>query len=575
MNLHSKLPHVAYFCMEYGLNENFKIYAGGLGILAGDLLKAAYDGQYPLIGVGMLWSQGYTNQYVDDDGQTYDCYPLYNYEQYLEDTGVTVKVRIRGRQVACKVWKCVQFQNAPLFLLDTNLPENQDCLITGQLYGWFSEERIAQEMVLGIGGVRALQALGISVDLYHFNDSHPVLAGIELIRQKMDRDGLSFDEAWARTRRQIVFTTHTPVKEGNEYHDHELLIYMGAYNGLTHGQMLRLGGDPFGMTVAGLRLSRKANAVAELHGVTARKMWSGVAGASEIIAVTNGVHNGTWQDHRMMRAFQRNGDLWAAHLQAKTEMLSEIEDLTGVRLDPETLTIGFARRAAPYKRSDLIFSRPDLIMPLLETGKIQLIFSGKAHPYDQVGKKIISNLFQMAQAFPESIVFLQNYDMKIGKILTRGCDIWLNNPRRPMEASGTSGMKAAMNGVLNFSVLDGWWPEGCIHGVNGWQIGGGYEGEDQDEVDAQSLYQVLLDDVLPTFYEDRPKWVKMMHESIKMSYWQFSAARMIQDYFQLLYEKERPRTGSVIAAPDQHSPCRVTAKPSGKKYARKKALCKV
>lgn len=531
-------PKVAYFCMEFGLHSDFKIYSGGLGILAGDILKTAADLEYPLIGVGILWSHGYTTQLIGEDGKPYDAYPEYSYD-FLEDTGVAVKVRIRGRQVICKVWKCTAFHNAPLYLLDTNLPENEDRLITGQLYGWFSEERVAQEMVLGIGGVRALEALGIKVDVYHFNDSHPVLAGIELIRRKMDHDGLSFNEAWDSVRKQIVFTTHTPVIAGNEVHEHELLKYMGAYNGLTYGQMLKLGGEPFSMTAAGLRLSRKANAVAELHGVTARKMWKDVTGAAEIIAITNGVHNGTWQDQRIAQAFKERKDLWAPHQEAKRELLEAIHQKNGIRLNEDILTIGFARRAAPYKRSDLIFKKPELIIPLLKEGRLQLIFSGKAHPNDKAGKRIIAALYEMTKLFPKNVIFLQNYDMEIGMFLTRGCDVWLNNPRRPMEASGTSGMKAAMNGVLNLSVLDGWWPEGCRHGVTGWQIGNGYEGEDQDLVDAESLYQVLLNEVIPTYYENRSKWLEMMRASIEMSQWQFSAARMLQDYYDHLYTMQQ------------------------------------
>jgi starch phosphorylase len=535
MSNRSKLPRVAYFCMEYGLHEDFKIYSGGLGILAGDILKAAYDRDYPMIGVGILWSQGYTNQFIGENGRPYDCYPDNSYG-FLEDTGVAVKVRIRGRQVTCKVWKCTQFRNAPLYLLDTNLPENEDRLITGQLYGWFSEERIAQEMVLGIGGVRALQALGIAVDVYHFNDSHPVLAGTELIRSKMDEEGLDFEAAWRQTRERIIFTTHTPVVAGNEIHEHELLQYMGAYNGLTFGQMLKLGGEPFSMTAAGLRLARKANAVAELHALTAREMWQEGTGAAAIIAVTNGVHNGTWQDPRIAAAFEQQGDLWAPHQAAKRELLAEIRKRNGVDLDENTLTIGFARRAAPYKRSDLIFKRPELIVPLLKYGKLQLIFSGKAHPNDAVGKGIVANLYEMSRLYPESVVFLQNYDMQIGRLLTRGCDVWLNNPRRPMEASGTSGMKAAMNGVLNFSVLDGWWPEGCRHGINGWQIGDGSAASDQEAADAESLYRVLLEEILPTYNTDQSRWTEMMRASIAMSHWQFSAARLVQDYYSLLYQ---------------------------------------
>jgi len=528
-------PFVAYFCMEYGLDEAFRNYSGGLGILAGDLLKAAADENYPMVGMGILWRQGYVMQRMDEDGQVMDIFKDYPYD-FLKDTGVTVKVKIRGRQVKAKVWRCDNFGNVPLYLLDTNIPGNADRLLTGQLYGWFSEERVAQEMLLGIGGVKALKKLGIKPDVYHFNDSHPVLAGIELIRQKISNNGMNFEQAWQQTRQQIVFTTHTPVAAGNETHEHELLLYMGAYNGLTYEQMLQLGGDPFNMTVAGLRLSRIASAVSKLHQQTACRMWKKVTGASPILAVTNGVHNGTWQDERIIQAYQNKSGLLEVHQILKREMIDEIAKRNGVKLDENILTLGFARRAAPYKRSDLIFSRSEVLEALFQENKLQIIFSGKAHPNDLAGKKIITNLWQMSEKYPEHVVFLQDYDMKLGKLLTRGCDVWLNNPVRPMEASGTSGMKAAMNGVLNLSILDGWWPEGCIHGVNGWQFGDGMEGPDRDAADAEALYKTLLNEVIPVYYHDKSKWAEMMANSIEMSQYRFSAARMIKEYYDLLYQ---------------------------------------
>ena len=531
------LPKVAYFCMEFGLHEDFKIYAGGLGILAGDILKTAKDNNLPVIGIGILWRQDYTRQLIDKNGRLCDCYPEYSYD-FLEDTGIEVKVTIRGREINCKVWKCTNFNNAPLYLLDTNIPENNEPLLTGQLYGWFSEERVAQEIILGIGGVRALRALNIDVDVYHFNDSHPIPAGIELIREKMDKKGMNFKDAWEASRKQIVFTTHTPVIEGNEVHSHELLRYMGMYNGLNYDQMSQIGGDPFSMTAAGLRLSRKANAVSKLHGNTARKMWADVQDVSEIISITNGVHNKTWQDERIINAYSGNSHLWDSHLLLKKEMIKEIFKISGVKLKEESLTIGFARRAAPYKRSDLIFRKPEIIEPLLKEGKLQIVLSGKAHPNDLVGKKIVSNLYNMTKIYPRSVVFLQDYDMKIGKMLTRGCDVWLNNPIRPMEACGTSGIKAAMNGVLNLSILDGWWPEGCKHGINGWQIGNGYEGKDHEKNDSESLYTVLLKEVVPTYYSDRIKWVTMMRSSIQMASYQFSAEKMLKEYYNQMYEEK-------------------------------------
>ncbi|BDG60913.1 alpha-glucan family phosphorylase [Caldinitratiruptor microaerophilus] len=530
----ARRPLVAYFCMEYGLHEELHTYAGGLGVLAGDHLKAAREIGLPLVGVGLLWRQGYTTQLIGEGGRPYDTYPDFRYD-FLEDTGVRLCLRIRDRQVAVKVWLVDRYGNAPLYLLDTDLPENPfpDRAITAQLYGGSAEDRVAQEMVLGIGGVRALRRLGLNPTVYHFNEGHAVFAGIELIREQMER-GLSFEDAREAVREQIVFTTHTPVSAGNEVHDHGLLRYMEAYHGLSYEQMRRIGGDPFGMTVAGLRLARLANGVSALHGRVARAMWSDVDQAAPIVHITNGVHPGTWQDPRIRAARGQAGDLWEAHLECKRELLQEVEARTGLWLDPAVLTIGFARRAAPYKRPDLIFRDPGRIVRLLESGRLQLLFSGKAHPRDEAAKEIVARLVDWARRFPGRVVFLQNYDMRLARVLTRGCDVWLNNPQRPLEASGTSGMKAAMNGVLNLSVLDGWWAEACEHGVNGWQFGGGYVGEGQADHDARALYDVLEREVIPTFYGDRDRWVRMMGASIDMSA-RFTAHRMVEQYRQLMY----------------------------------------
>lgn len=532
-----QLPTVAYFSMEYGLHSDFKMYAGGLGILAGDFIKGAKDMGAPLVAIGIKWKQGYTDQRIGEDGRPYDTFTDHEYD-FLEDTGVTVTVTVKNAEVPCKVWKTEQFGNNPLYLLDTDLPESGNGWITSRLYGGgFGEERIAQEIVLGIGGVKALRALGIPVDVYHFNEGHAALAATELIREKMQA-GLTFESAWRDTRETVVFTTHTPVKEGNEAHALEALEAMSAFNGLSRDQMERIGGNPFNMTVAGLRLARRANAVAALHAETAGRMWKDVAGRAEIIGITNAIHLPTWADPRMLRAYEEGGDLWAAHLELKRELIELIRERSGAELDPERLLIGFSRRAAPYKRSDLIFSRPDLIAPYLESGRIQLVFSGKAHPNDDTGKQIVSNLVAMMKLYPGSVVFLENYDMTIGAKLTRGADVWLNNPRRPLEASGTSGMKAAVNGVLNCSILDGWWPEACLDGENGWQIGGGFESDDPGELDRHdgaALYQTLLERVVPTYYDDRPRWVQMMRRSIETTLEAFSTRRMLEEYYRKLY----------------------------------------
>jgi len=371
------------------------------------------------------------------------------------------------------------------------------------------------------------------VSLYHFNEGHAAFAGVELIADRMEA-GMSFEEAWRAARESIVFTTHTPVPAGNEVHSLHELRRLGAGCELVESELRDIGGDPFNMTVAGLRLARLANAVSQLHGETARLMWAHVAGAAPIIAITNGVHVGTWQDRRIASALPSDQDLLAARAELKSELLTEVAGRTGVRLDPSALTVGFARRAATYKRPDLLLRDPDRLAPLLKDRRVQLIFAGKAHPADHAGKAVIALLVQSIREWPESIVYLENYDMGLARLLTRGCDVWLNTPRRPMEASGTSGMKAAMNGVLNVSVLDGWWPEGYDAGRTGWAIGDENVGTDQDVRDLRSLYEILERDVLPAF-ADPARWTRMMRASIQMAVERFSSDRMVNEYFARLY----------------------------------------
>jgi len=521
------------------LDKQLPIYAGGLGILAGDYLKTAADLQVPVVGIGILWRQDYTEQWIGENNWPYDVYPVYNYD-FIKNTGVTITVRVRGADVVCKVHRVDQFGNAPLYLLDTSFPGSDHGWMTSKLYGGIDQDRVAGEMILGIGGVRALRALGIEVDVYHFNEGHAVFAGLELIREKMQQ-GMSFHEAWEATRREIVFTTHTPVEAGNETHTHSLLQHMETYMNFTYEQIRKIGGDPFGMTVAGLRLSNVANAVSELHGRTARRMWQHVDNAAPIINITNGVHVPTWQDNHVRRAFENKGDLWEPHMQAKQELIDFIHKHTNTRLGLNTLTIGFARRAAPYKRSELIFRDAGKIDSLLRERKLQLVFSGKAHPNDIPGKDIIRRLVEMDRKYSKQVVFLENYDMEIASLLTRGCDVWLNNPRRPLEASGTSGMKAAMNGVLNVSTVDGWVAEGPEHGISGWLLDEVFDGKpaehDQDEHDLEALYHVLHTEVIPTYYDNHRRWVEMMRASIEMSRQKFSSRRMLEEYYEKMYLK--------------------------------------
>ena len=541
-----KLPQVAYFCMEYAIHSDFKIYSGGLGILAGDYFKGVKDHGFPMVGVGIRWKQGYGEQRVDPaTGKVYDAFRTGDHG-FLKDTGVTVTVAIKGRDVKIKVWKLESYGVDSLYLLDTDVDGNDGDArwITGQLYGWFGEERVAQEMVLGIGGVRALQALKIRPDVYHFNEGHALFAGFELIRRRMVL-GAAFADALAKTRQEVVFTTHTPILQGNESHPIDRLIYMGANLGLTRAQLKQLGGSPFNMTVGALRLSRLANAVADLHRVTANAMWKHVKGRCEIIGITNGVHPGTWADPRMAELAAKatprgRAGLWDRHMVHKRRLIEVVAERNGVQLDPDALLIGFSRRAAGYKRSNFIFTERAFIEPLLKSGKVQIVFSGKAHPMDDGGKAILEDILDMTRKYPGRVVFLENYDMEIGALLTRGADIWLNNPRRPKEASGTSGMKAAMNGVLNLSILDGWWPEACRHGVNGWQFGDGFE-SDRDEVldrhDFKAFKKVLAEEVLPAYYGPRAAWVELMAQSILDTHQAFGVKRMLDEYYQRMYRR--------------------------------------
>ncbi len=537
-------PRVAYFCMEYGLSPDLTIYSGGLGILAGDYMKSAGDLKLPVIGIGILWDEGYTNQTIGASGLPVDTYAKTRREA-LEPVDAEVRVMVKGEQVPLRVFRVTRYTDATLYLLEPR--EARHRWITKRLYGGDSKDRVAQEIVLGVGGVRLLRALDIDIDVYHFNEGHAVFAGHELVRERVAA-GASFDRAVAEVRKNLVFTTHTPVKAGNEVHKLPMLKTMGATLGLDVDDLERLGGSPYGMTVAGLRLARKANAVAQLHGETAREMWKHVEGAADIIAITNGVHVPTWQDARVHAATvpdksddERARDLTDAHQTCKRELLAMIEKRCGTVFAEDKLLVGFARRAATYKRANLIFGDPKRLDKLLSSGRLQLVFSGKAHPRDDAGKQVVAKIVEATKRWPKSVAFIENYEMTVGAALTRGADVWLNNPRRPLEASGTSGMKAAMNGVLNCSILDGWWPEGCEHGVTGWKIEADHTGlkteAARDVADRDALLDVLEDEVVPRYYDDPDAWARMMLASIAMSQWQFSTDRMIEDYYRLLYRK--------------------------------------
>jgi glycogen phosphorylase len=531
---------VAYFSMEFGLHERLPIYSGGLGVLAGDHLKAAAELGIPLVGVGLLYRGGYFRQGVDQAGrQTEDYQPVDPEAVGLVREGVTVSVELAEETIEAAVWR-KDVGSVPLYLLEVDW-------LTDALYGGDREHRIRQELLLGVGGVRALAALGIEPSVYHLNEGHSAFLQLERLRALV-ADGAATADALELVRRSSVFTTHTPVPAGNEIFDEELVFrYAGglaAEAGLEREQLLALGRhgeEPgFGLSPLALRLSASANGVSDLHGEVSREMWAGLG--VEIGHVTNGVHLGTWLDPALGELLRFAGvaleappeeanwqaarelpdeALWRVHSAAK----ARLAELAG--LDTERLTIGFARRFATYKRAGLVFSDLERLLAL----PVQIVVAGKAHPADADGKDVMQAIVELARN-PRAqgrVVFLENYDMGVARTLVRGCDVWLNTPRRPLEASGTSGIKAAVNGVLNLSVLDGWWAEGYSPEL-GWAIDG-----ESDEADREQLYRLLEEQVVPTWSGDRVRWIEMMKESIAQLAPRFSMQRAVIEYAERYY----------------------------------------
>ncbi|HET9756822.1 MAG TPA: alpha-glucan family phosphorylase [Candidatus Limnocylindrales bacterium] len=596
---------IAYFCAEYGIHESLGIYSGGLGVLAGDHMKSASDMALPFVGVGLLYRKGYFRQSIDADGHQEHNYPDYDLSRLplarVQDANglpLTVNVELPGRDLSVAVW-LAQVGRVPVLLLDTDVADNavEDRPITHILYVRGREMRLHQEIVLGIGGVRVIRALGLAPDVWHLNEGHSALLLAERAREFVAA-GQPLDAAWARVKRDSVFTIHTPVSAGNERFESDLvrrvagpLLDAGKVP-VDHVLELGLGTDgdrgQFDMTAFSLRLTNGANAVSKLHAHTANSTWQGVV-EHEILAVTNGVHGPTWVGSpvvellsrhlgadldkldagaRQDRFWERLGriptdELWEAHLRQKRELeifvhgrlrnqlsrhgespsvLAEVETI----LDPGILTIGFARRFATYKRAGLLFSDMDRLARLLwdAARPVQVIFAGKAHPADRPGQKVIQEIFQYSRSpkLRGRVFILEDYDMRVGRFLVQGVDAWLNNPRRPLEASGTSGMKAAQNGVPNISVLDGWWDEG-YQGDNGWAIGDRETRADeaaQDWSDAEDLYRLLEEELVPAYYErDKAgiplRWIETMRRAMATSLWQFSTTRMLQEYTEGLY----------------------------------------
>ena len=601
---------IAYFSMEYGIHESVPIFAGGLGVLSGDHLKASSDLALPLVGVGILYGQGYFHQYLDQDGWQQVEYPgtdLYHLpvKQAKDRSGNEVSISVTGPdgEIRAIAWK-LMVGRIPLYLLDTNLPENPPQIreISGRLYAGDPKTRLAQEMLLGIGGMRCLEAMGIYPVVCHMNEGHCAFAALERLAQTISLYNVNLETAEEIVNRTTVFTTHTPVAAGHDEFPVDLVKpYFGSLTdrlGVTVDEILSWGqpvesgsGAPLSMFVLGLRMSQYCNGVSELHGNVARRMWSHVwPGRPEdevpIIHITNGVHIPSWISIENALLFERylgpewylhswnteiarrideiyDEELWRAREMSRSRLVrtcrslmikqysrrnapkAMMKDAESV-LDQDILTIGFARRFATYKRADLIFKDPDRLEAMIgsKIRPVQFIFAGKAHPKDNEGKELIKSIIQFARrpGMRNRIIFIEDYDIHIARRLVQGVDVWLNTPRRPFEACGTSGMKAAANGVLNVSILDGWWCEGYAKG-RGWRIGNEEEYADpayQDSVDAQALYNVLENEVIPCFYErkngDTPgQWLKMMKESIKMAMQHFCAHIMVSKYERLFY----------------------------------------
>ena len=603
-------PKVAYFCAEYGLTECLPIYSGGLGVLAGDHLKSASDLDVPLVAVGLLYQQGYFRQRLNADGWQLELFPRNDFanmpvQQVRGPDGgpLTIEVELSGRAVVSQVWK-VQVGRVSLFMLDTNVPANtpEDRQITSQLYGGDQDMRIRQEIILGIGGVRMLRALDLAPKAYHMNEGHSAFLGLERIRLLMHEKKVSFDEAREAVASSNVFTTHTPVPAGNDAFEPPLIdTHFADYwpqLGISREEFLGLGrqdpacpDEPMSLTVLAMKLSTSRNSVSRLHGEVSRKLWASIwpgipPGEVPIGSITNGIHTRSWISHDLAELFDRylgpdwqekpadmnvwqaaaripDTELWRTHERRRERLVAFVRgrlrqqlgstgagsaELAAAEevLDPEALTIGFARRFATYKRADLILADLDRLAAMLNDADrpVQIIFAGKAHPRDNPGKDLIRRIVHTARlgSFRRSMVFLDDYDMNVARYLVQGVDVWLNTPLRPMEASGTSGMKVAANGGLNVSVLDGWWVEGYDPSV-GWAIGSGETYDDleyQNSVESEALLNLMEKQIVPLFYDRGPDhlprgWIAKMRANMSRIAPVFNTNRMVRQYAEQFY----------------------------------------
>ncbi len=618
-------PSIAYFSMEFGLTECFQNYSGGLGVLSGDHLKSASDLGIPLIGIGLLYTEGYFRQYLNADGYQQESYPINDYANLpvtlvreADGSPVKISVPMPGRNLYAMVWK-VQVGRIPLYLLDSNVPENsreEDRSLTSQLYGGDRRTRIRQEILMGIGGIRMLDHLGLRPNICHMNEGHSAFLALERIRVMMKEQNLTFEQALTITSSSNIFTTHTPVPAGLERFGFDLIDeHFTNYwpeLGLSRDQFHDLGREDMGtyelfsMAVLALKMSASANGVAQLHGDVSRALWQWMypelpEQEIPIGAITNGIHVQTWISKEMAQIFDRylpiewrkedwrkdvweqiehvpDTELWRTHEYRRERLITFARhrlrnqlinkgapqhELKAAEeaLNPDALTIGFARRFATYKRATLLFSDPERLKKILNDPErpVQIIFAGKAHPHDTPGKELIRQIANLTQQpeFHNKVIFLEDYDMNVARYLIQGVDVWLNTPRRPKEASGTSGMKVIYNGGLNFSILDGWWAEAYMPQV-GWAIGNGEEyAEDQadmqDHVESEALYSVLESDLIPTFYNRRDnvprEWLRKVKHSIKMLAPFFNTHRMVQEYTAQMYMPDFART-TKLTEPD-------------------------
>lgn len=573
---------IAYFSMEIALESAIPTYSGGLGVLAGDTIRAAADLQVPMVAMSLLHRAGHFRQRFDATGWQIEERADWKVEQFLTEMPARTTVNIEGRRVSLRCWKYqvqgITGYSVPVYLLDADLPENSewDRMLTSVLYGGDSRYRLCQEVVLGIGGVRMLRALGYDrFERFHLNEGHASLLALELLQEqvtKAERDHITVNDL-ASVRKKCIFTTHTPVPAG---HDQFPLSALSATLGLrddlsdvfdAHVAVRVFGRhEPDGenksplnaqamlnMTYLGLNMSHYVNGVAKKHGEVSRLMFKGY----QIDAITNGVHAATWASPHFQALYDRHiadwrqdnfslrhaesipeADLWEAHVRAKVDLLSFVNGVLQSPMKQEVFTIGFARRVTAYKRSALLFTDLERLKSIArEHGGLQLIFAGKAHPSDEEGKRLIRRILELKDALKEeiAIAFLPNYDLGIAQLITSGVDLWLNTPQAPLEASGTSGMKAALNGIPSLSIIDGWWMEGLIEGVTGWAIGDGKRSESSGAEDAISLYDKLEGVIIPMFYDERDRFIEIMRHAIAVNGSFFNTQRMLQQYVMSAY----------------------------------------